>query len=164
MNFLVKTINNKGFFMIENIITNMTQFVLKLKKQINQDIEERKEARHEEHLVRNDEKHFMIDEITNLKAELNKQLILKIQQGEDVNVYRESVDLLEQELKELYELNKKLASIVLPVQQMYKELVSEISAANGGRIFDIKAQFTIFIIIYEYVCCKRFNFNRFNCF
>lgn len=125
--------------MIENIITNMTQFVLKLKESINQDIEDIKEARHEELLVRNDEKHFMIDEITNLKAELNKQLILKIQQGEDVNVYRESVDLLEQELKELYELNKKLASIVLPVQQMYKDLVSEISSVQGGRIFDIKA-------------------------
>lgn len=125
--------------MIENIITNMTQFVLKLKESITQDIEDIKEARHEELLVRNDEKHFMIDEITNLKAELNKQLILKIQQGEDVNVYRESVDLLEQELKELYELNKKLASIVLPVQQMYKDLVSEISSVQGGRIFDIKA-------------------------
>lgn len=125
--------------MIENIITNMTQFVLKLKESINQDIEDIKEARHEELLVRNDEKHFMIDEITNLKAELNKQLILKIQQGEDVNIYRESVDLLEQELKELYELNKKLASIVLPVQQMYKDLVSEISSVQGGRIFDIKA-------------------------
>lgn len=125
--------------MIENIITNMTQFVLKLKESINQDIEDIKEARHEELLVRNDEKHFMIDEITNLKAELNKQLILKIQQGEDVNVYRESVDLLEQELKELYELNKRLASIVLPVQQMYKDLVSEISSVQGGRIFDIKA-------------------------
>lgn len=125
--------------MIENIITNMTQFVLKLKESINQDIEDIKEARHEELLVRNDEKHFMIDEITNLKAELNKQLILKIQQGEDVNIYRESVDLLEQELKELYELNKRLASIVLPVQQMYKDLVSEISSVQGGRIFDIKA-------------------------
>lgn len=125
--------------MIENIITNMTQFVLKLKESINQDIEDIKEARHEELLVRNDEKHFMIDEITNLKAELNKQLILKIQQGEDVNIYRESVDLLELELKELYELNKKLASIVLPVQQMYKDLVSEISSVQGGRIFDIKA-------------------------
>ena len=49
------------------------------------------------------------------------------------------MDSLEIELKELYELNKKLASIVLPVQQMYKDLVSEISAANGGNIFDIKA-------------------------
>lgn len=125
--------------MIENIINDMTQFVLKLKHSINQDIEDIKQAKHEELLIRNDEKHFMIDEITRLKAELNKELISKIQLGEDVNIYRSSVDLLEQELKELYELNKKLASIVLPVQQMYKDLVSEISSVQGGRIFDIKA-------------------------
>jgi hypothetical protein len=63
----------------------------------------------------------------------------KIQEGIDVNIYRQSVDLLEIQLKELYELNKKLASIVLPVQQMYKDLVEEISVANGGNFFDIKA-------------------------
>ena len=81
----------------------------------------------------------MIEQITSLKLELNKELVQEIQKGVDVNIYRQSVDLLEIELKELYELNKKLASIVLPVQQMYKDLVSEISAANGGNFFDIKA-------------------------
>jgi hypothetical protein len=125
--------------MIESIIKNMSEFVGKLKDSINQDILDIKDAKHEELLKRNDEKHLMIDEITRLKAELNKELIKKIQKGEDVNIFRNSVDSLEIELKELYELNKKLASIVLPVQQMYKELVSEIGAANGGRIFDIKA-------------------------
>ena len=81
----------------------------------------------------------MIDEITLLKTKLNEELMSKIQEGVDVNIYRESVDLLEIELKNLYELNKRLASIVLPVQQMYKDLVSEITAVNGGKIFDIKA-------------------------
>ena len=125
--------------MIESIIKKMSGLILDLKDSINQDIEDIKAAKHEELLKRNDEKHVMIDEITNLKAQLNKELVLKIQEGIDVNIYRQSVDLLEVELKDLYELNKKLASIVLPVQQMYKELVSEISAANGGQIFDIKA-------------------------
>lgn len=117
----------------------MSSLIVDLKDSINQDIEDIKAAKHEELLKRNDEKHLMIDEITNLKAQLNKELISKIQEGVDVNIYRQSVDLLEVELKDLYELNKKLASIVLPVQQMYKELVSEISVANGGQFFDIKA-------------------------
>ncbi|MBP9490335.1 MAG: hypothetical protein KBE77_02695 [Aliarcobacter sp.] len=125
--------------MIEDIIKKMSGLIVDLKSSINQDIEDIKAAKHEELLKRNDEKHIMIDEITNLKAQLNKELISKIQEGVDVNIYRQSVDLLEVELKDLYELNKKLASIVLPVQQMYKELVSEISAANGGQFFDIKA-------------------------
>ena len=109
--------------MIENTIENMSTLIIKLKNSITQDIEDIKAAKHEELLKRNDEKHIMIDEITSLKLELNKELIAKIQEGVDVNIYRQSVDALEIELKELYELNKKLASIVLPVQQMYKDLV-----------------------------------------
>lgn len=125
--------------MIENIVENMKTLVNDLKESINLDILDIKEAKHEELLKRNDKKHFIIDEITRLKGELNKELIKKIQEGIDVNIYRDSVDSLEKDLKDLYELNKKLASIVMPVQQLYKDLVSEISAANGGRIFDIKA-------------------------
>ena len=125
--------------MIENIIENMLTLIVKLKNSITQDIEDIKLAKHEELLKRNDDKQMIIDEITSLKATLNKELMAKIQEGVDVNIYRQSVDLLEIQLKELYELNKKLASIVLPVQQMYKDLVEEISVANGGNFFDIKA-------------------------
>ena len=125
--------------MIENTIKKMSALIIRLKSSIVQDIEDIKAAKHEELLKRNDEKHIMIEDITLLKAQLNKELMAKIQEGVDVNIYRESVDLLEIELKELYELNRRLASIVLPVQQMYKDLVSEISEANGGKFFDIKA-------------------------
>ena len=125
--------------MIENTIKDMSNLIVKLKSSIVQDIEDIKAAKHEELLKRNDEKHIMIDDITLLKAQLNKELMLKIKEGVDVNIYRKSVDLLEIELKELYELNRRLASIVLPVQQMYKDLVSQISEANGGKFFDIKA-------------------------
>ncbi|AXX95981.1 MULTISPECIES: hypothetical protein [Arcobacter] len=125
--------------MVENIVEKMTSLVNELKESINQDIIDIKAAKHEELLKRNDRKHILIEEITNLKVQLNQELVKKIQEGVDVNIYRANVDFLEIQLKELYELNKKLASIVLPVQQMYKELVSEITAANGGRIFDIKA-------------------------
>jgi cob(I)alamin adenosyltransferase len=125
--------------MVSKIVNDISTLVNELKTSINQDILDIKEAKHEELLKRNDEKHHMIDEIMNLKMQLNKELMAKIQEGEDVNIYRESVDFLESQLRELYELNKKLASIILPVQQMYKDLVSDIASANGGQIFDIKA-------------------------
>ena len=125
--------------MIENIVKDMSDLVDQLKSSIKQDISDIKEAKHEELLKRNDQKHSMIDEIMNLKIQLNKELIALIQEGKDVNIYRESVDTLEVQLKELYELNKKLASIVLPVQKMYKDLVSEITEVKGGQLFDIKA-------------------------
>lgn len=125
--------------MVENIVEKMTSLVNELKESINQDIIDIKAAKHEELLKRNDEKHHLIDEIMSLKAELNSELVKNIQAGVDVNIYRKSVDSLEQNLKELYNLNKKLASLVLPVQQMYKELVAEITTAQGGNLFDIKA-------------------------
>ena len=125
--------------MIENIVKDMSDLVDQLKSSINQDILDIKEAKHEELLKRNDQKHQMIDEIMALKMELNKELIILIQEEKDVNIYRESVDSLEIQLKELYELNKRLASIVLPVQRMYKDLVSEITEVKGGQLFDIKA-------------------------
>ena len=125
--------------MIENTVKNISALIIRLKNSIVQDIEDIKAAKHEELLKRNDEKHIMLEKITSLKTKLNEELMSKIQEGIDVNIYRASVDLLELELKNLYELNKRLASIVLPVQQLYKDLVSEITAANGGKIFDIKA-------------------------
>jgi chemotaxis response regulator CheB len=125
--------------MIETIVKDMSDLVNDLKSSINQDILDVKEAKHEELLKRNDDKHYMLDKITNLKIQLNKELVVLVQEGKDVNIYRKSVDLLEIELKELYELNKKLASIVLPVQRMYKELVEEIITVKGGQLFDIKA-------------------------
>jgi hypothetical protein len=117
----------------------MNELIRELKTSILEDIEDIKLAKHEDLLKRNDEKHRLIDEISNLKIDLNKELVSQMEQGVDVNIFRSKVDELEVELKELYKLNKKLASIVLPVQQMYKDLVEEISIANGGNAFDVKA-------------------------
>lgn len=125
--------------MVDFIIEKMSNMVKDLQDAIKQDIEDIKQAKHEELLKRNDNKHFLIDEITSLKEQLNEQLVIKMRQGVDVNIYRAKVDLLELELKELYKLNRKLAAIVLPIQKMYKELVDEITVANGGQFFDVKA-------------------------
>ncbi|MCG3675219.1 hypothetical protein [Aliarcobacter butzleri] len=125
--------------MIEVIIENMNRLINELKDSINLDIEDIKAAKQEELLKRNDKKLSIIEDITNLKQDLNQQLIKQLQSGIDVNIYRSKVDFLENNLKELNELNKKLASIVLPVQQMYKELIADVAAKQGGQIFDIKA-------------------------
>ena len=125
--------------MIENVIAQMNSKIDSLKKSINEDIADIKEAKHENLLMRNDAKQAIIDEIIFCKSELNKELVKEIQKGVDVNIFRVKVDNLENNLKDLYELNKKLSSIVLPIQNMYKELVDEFSSVNGGRIFDIKA-------------------------
>lgn len=125
--------------MIDKIVDKMFLLINELQSSIELDIEDIKQAKHESLLNRNDQKHYVIEEITNLKQELNQELISKMQAGEDIDAYREKVNSLETELVRLYESNKRLAALVLPVQQMYKELVEEVTNANGGQIFDIKA-------------------------
>ncbi len=125
--------------MIDKIVDKMFLLINELQSSIELDIEDIKQAKHESLLNRNDQKHYVIEEITNLKQELNEELISKMQAGEDIDAYREKVNSLETELVRLYESNKRLAALVLPVQQMYKELVEEVTNANGGQIFDIKA-------------------------
>lgn len=125
--------------MVEKIVEQMNNLVDELQESIKKDLNDIKEAKHEELLKRNDEKHILIDEISSLKIELNKELVTQMEMGTDVNIYRPKVDQLEEKLKELYMLNKKLASVVLPIQQMYKDLVEEISNENGGKAFDVKA-------------------------
>lgn len=125
--------------MIENIVNEMLELVTKMQSYINQDIEDIKQAKHEELLTRNDEKQFMIEKIATLKQQLNQEIVSQLQSGVDVNIYREKVDSLEDELKKLYELNRRLAMLVQPIQQMYKEIVDDITEKNGGSFFDVKA-------------------------
>lgn len=125
--------------MIETIVNDMTELVNKMQKYIKQDIEDIKSAKHEELLNRNDEKQFMIEKIAVYKQQLNQEIVNQMQNGVDVNIYRDKVDALENELKTLFELNRKLSLIVQPIQQMYKEIVDDITEKNGGSFFHVKA-------------------------
>ncbi|PLY09845.1 MAG: hypothetical protein C0625_01220 [Arcobacter sp.] len=125
--------------MIETIVNDMTDLVNKMQNYIKQDIEDIKKAKHEELLNRNDEKQFMIEKIALYKQQLNQEIVNQMQNGVDVNIYREKVDNLENELRVLFELNRKLALIVQPIQQMYKDIVDDITEKNGGSFFHVKA-------------------------
>lgn len=125
--------------MIKTIINDMTNLVNKMQEYIKQDIEDIKNAKHEELLNRNDEKQQMIENIAAYKQQLNQEIVSQMQNGIDVNIYRDSVDNLENELKNLYDLNRKLALIVQPIQQMYKDIVDDITERNGGSILNVKA-------------------------
>ncbi len=112
----------------------MIELVVKMQNYINLDIEDIKKARHEALLDRNDEKQIMIEQIAQYKQELNQEIVKEMQRGVDVNIYRDYVDNLENELKNLYKLNRKLAQIVEPIQKMYKDIVEDISDNNGGTV------------------------------
>ncbi len=125
--------------MIDSIVEDMLFLVHKMQDYIKLDIEDIKQAKHEELLNRNDEKQLMIEKIAKYKQQLNQEIVSEMQKGVDVNAYRSQVDELENELKNLYDLNRKLALIVQPIQQMYKDIVDDIAERNGGSFFNVKA-------------------------
>lgn len=125
--------------MVDEIVNEMVTLVKRMQDYINQDIEDIKQAKHAELLNRNDEKQYMIEKIAEYKQKLNEEILNEMQSGIDVNIYRDKVNNLEEELRTLYNLNKKLSLIVEPIQKMYKDIVEEISDSNGGTVFNVKA-------------------------
>ena len=123
--------------MINNKVNTMIRQAILLKTAIIEDIEDVQNAKHENLLERNDNKLSLMTEITTSHSELNMLLGQAINDGLDIDKYRDIVDELEVHLRELYDLNGKLASIVLPVKQMYKEIIDEITASNGGSLVEV---------------------------
>jgi len=125
--------------MIENTIEQLKLIVSELKNSIVLDIEDVKKARHESLVQRNEVKLELMDKLSQLKQQLNTQLSDEYQNGVDITQYKTSIDTLEEQLGELYRENGRLASIVLPVKEMYKEIIDEITAQNGGSLVEVIA-------------------------
>jgi hypothetical protein len=123
--------------MITQIVSQMIEAAKNLQEAIKLDIEDVKNANHAQLLERNDYKITLIDTISQSQQQLNEELAKELSQGKDIEVYKDIIDKLEIELKKLYELNGRLASIVLPVKQMYSDIISEIEKQTGGHILEI---------------------------
>lgn len=125
--------------MINDTITQLKEITNTLHNSIQEDIEDVKKANHESLVERNDIKLELMDKLASLKQQLNEELSNEYHSGKDISMYRESVDELELDLRKLYQANGKLASIVLPVKEMYKEIIEEITAVNGGSLVEVRA-------------------------
>ena len=125
--------------MITDILKQLEVLTVKLKDDINLDIIDVKSANHESLLERNSRKLSSMEDLASLKQKLNEELAKEFHAGVDITIYKDSIDQLEVKLKELYYLNGKLASIVLPVRQMYKEIIDDITKLNGGSLIEVMA-------------------------
>jgi hypothetical protein len=123
--------------MINQKVNTMIKQAKLLKIAISEDIIDVQNAKHENLLNRNDDKLSLMTEITTSHSELNTLLSQAINDGIDIDQYRDIVDELEVHLRELYDLNGRLAAIVLPVKQMYKEIIDEITTSNGGSLIEV---------------------------
>ena len=125
--------------MIEQTLAELKVVTEHLCNLIDEDIEDVKQAKHESLVQRNEIKIQLMDQLASLKEKLNEELAKKHHAGEDISVYRESVDDLELDLRKLYQMNGQLASIVLPIKEMYKEIIDEVTALNGGSLVEVRA-------------------------
>ncbi len=123
--------------MIQQTVIKMIEQALQLKADINEDIKDIMNAEHEKLLNRNDNKLQLMRQISQAHKDLNDQLANAINNGVDIDIYRDIVDELEEHLTEVYALNGRLAAIVLPIKQMYTEIVNDISSSNGGNLVEV---------------------------
>jgi hypothetical protein len=125
--------------MILDIIKKMINISSVLQENILQDIEDVKNANHEKLLDRDDLKLNYMEQLVSLKENLDNSLMQEMQDGKDVNMYREAVDKLEESLTNVSQLNARLGSIVLPIQEMYKQIIDDITKVSGGSLFEVRA-------------------------
>ena len=125
--------------MITTVVNTLTKTIKSLQDSIVSDIEDVKKANHDKLLERNDLKLDLMDNLKDQKEQLNQELAKQYHNGVDISQYKDSIDAIEDELRTLYELNGKLASIVLPVKEMYKEIIDEITHNNGGSLIEVMA-------------------------
>jgi hypothetical protein len=125
--------------MIDGIVLELKNITAQLNAAIKLDIEDVKKANHESLVERNDLKLTLMDSLSVHKEKLNYQLSQEYKDGIDISIYKNSIDELEDKLKDLYHMNGKLASIVLPVKEMYKEIIDELTTVNGGSLVEVMA-------------------------
>ncbi len=125
--------------MIDKIIGDLLILTKSLKDDIELDIIDVKAANHEGLLERNSQKLDSMEKLASYKQNLNTKLSEAFHSGVDIAIYKDNIDILETKLKELYYLNGKLASIVLPVRQMYKDIIENITQINGGSLIEVMA-------------------------
>jgi len=125
--------------MIDNTIKELMELSKELHKDILLDISDIKQAKHDKLLERNSKKLDIMEKLSSNKLKLNEELSQEFHAGKDISIYKDSIDTLEEELKKLYEINGKLASIVLPVKEMYKEIIDDITKMNGGALVEVMA-------------------------
>ena len=125
--------------MINETIIDIKIITQELIDATNLDITDVKAANHEKLLERNSKKLESMELLAQLKLKLNEELTNEFQNGVDIKIYKNGIDELEAKLKELYLLNGKLGSIVLPVKEMYKDILDDIKSVNGGSLIEVMA-------------------------
>jgi len=112
-------------------INKMIALTKQLQEYVEQDIVDVKSANHNSLFERNAIKTIKMDELLTAKKAISSQLS---SDSNELYAYADILNDLEKELQQLYTLNDSLASIVLPVNEIYKEILDDISNEQGNLV------------------------------
>jgi hypothetical protein len=125
--------------MVNKIIQQLKESTQSLIDATYADMEDVRKANHTKLLERNSYKQELMEQVSILKQQLNDELSTQYHEGKNISVYKDSIDELELSLRDLHRANQQLASIVLPVRDIYKEIIDEITQQNGGSLIEVTA-------------------------
>ena len=116
--------------MLSDNINKMLVLTKELQEFIVQDLADTKNANHESLFNRNKTKVVKMNEL----LQTQEMISYSLNSEGELDEYRDSLSDLENELQKLHVLNDELANIVLPVNEVYKEILDDISNENGHLV------------------------------
>ncbi len=126
--------------MLEHYLTGALQDIETLRELTLQDISDIKEAKHESLFSRSKTKEEVVSSFETKKAIIDNEIskLVKVNQGASLDAILDEVsstllDRLRESLKNLKELNKRYARMVLAVSEFYNSLLDRLlpSESNG---------------------------------
>jgi hypothetical protein len=121
--------------MLSQNISKMLTITKQLQGYVENDIADTKLANHDVLFSRNKTKILKMDELILVQNKIASE----VNDESELNEYKDILDEIENELQALHTLNETLASIVLPVNEIYKEILDDISNSNNGNLIEVNA-------------------------
>jgi cellulose biosynthesis protein BcsQ len=120
--------------MIENDINNILVDIRSLVLLIDQDINDLKTGGSKEVLSRNKLKQELINNIINYKKNIDIQLKNEYKLFNNIDKYKDNINNIEIELSYLNQKNNELAYILLPLKDLYDNIIQDFFHQNNSTV------------------------------
>ncbi len=101
---------------------------------IKKDIEDLKSGNSDNLITRNEQKQTLVNKIQQTKHDLDNSLMALYNNGNDIEPYRSLIDNVEHKLHQLNKTNNELAYILLPLKDMYDNIIGDFFKENQSSI------------------------------
>ncbi len=112
--------------MVKIYSIQIIELIDKLIELINKDIEELGSANSDNLMKRNEQKQVLVNDIKIMKNNLDSALKECVKSGNNIEQFRDIVNMVESKLEELKQRNNQLAYIMLPLKEMYDNIIKDL--------------------------------------